>query len=82
MINNEFYEEEAIPVEGHPDLVRDPNSHAIINTSNNQYKNAVEAYKRNRAEKERIAQMEKDMVGVKDDINEIKNMLKSLLGNN
>jgi hypothetical protein len=82
MINNEFYEEEAIPVEGHPDLVRDPTSHAIINTSNNQYKQAVEAYKRNRAEKERIAQMEKDMNNVKQDLDEIKSLLKSLIGNN
>jgi hypothetical protein len=82
MNNDEFYEDGLIPVEGHPDLVRDPCSHAIINTSNNQYKQAVEAYKRNRAEKERIAQMERDMNNVKQDLNEIKDLLKSLLGNN
>lgn len=79
---NNLIDEDLIPVEGHNDLARDPSSHAIINTSNNQYKQAVEAYKRNRAEKERIAQMEQDMNNVKQDLNEIKGLLKSLLGNN
>jgi hypothetical protein len=82
MNNDEFYEEEYVPVEGHPDLVRDPASHAIINTSNNQYRNAVEAYRRARAEKEKIAQMEKDMVDVQNDISEIKDLLKQLIGKN
>jgi hypothetical protein len=82
MNDYEIEDEGLMPVEGHPDLGRDPLSHAIINTSNNQYKQAVEAYKRNRAEKERIAKMEEDMNNVKQDLSEIKSLLKSLIGNN
>jgi len=61
-----------IPVEGHPNLYRDENTGAIINfdnTSYNQYINSVN----NRYNQK------KELDKMKEDINEIKDLLKELL---
>ena len=62
-------------VEGYKDLVRDTNTNAILNTNRRAYEAAVERNKRIDREKEEINIL-------KQDVNEIKDMLQKLLEQN
>lgn len=64
-----------IPFENRTDIVRDPFSKAIISTNKAAY---VEAKKRKEQEV-RYIKMEKEVVQIKKDMNEIKQMLEELL---
>ena len=64
-----------IEVEGHKDLVRDMNTTAILNTNKNAYQQAKERVERIKKEKEEINIL-------KQDVNEIKDMLQKLLEKN
>lgn len=70
-----------IKVKDHEDLVRDTRSNAIINQNKNAYDNYIEKYKNVYAEKQRINSLERDLSDVKNDINEIKALLRSLVQN-
>jgi hypothetical protein len=60
-----------IKVEGHQNLYRDEISGAIINTDSSAYNQYVSSIERSRTQKE-------EMVRIKNDIDEIKSLLKSL----
>ena len=64
-----------IQVEGHKDLVRDIDSNAILNVNKNAYQTARERNIRIEKEKEEINIL-------KQDVNEIKDMLQKLLEKN
>lgn len=70
---------ELIPVEGKIDLFRDVNSNAIINKNNNEYQNYLNERESRLKKSEKIDNMEKDLESLKDDINEIKTMLKKII---
>tara|TARA_B100000131_G_scaffold187217_1_gene180190 strand:+ start:1953 stop:2177 length:225 start_codon:yes stop_codon:yes gene_type:complete len=63
---------ELIPVEGHNQLGRDPNSNAILNTDVTAY----EAYKKARAEAKRKAA---EMETLKGEVAELKELVKTLI---
>ena len=63
---------ELIPVEGHTQLGRDPNSNAILNTDLTAY----EAYRKARSEAKR---KEAEMATLKDEVAELKSLVKSLV---
>ena len=63
---------ELIPVEGHTQLGRDPNSNAILNTD----RTAYEAYRKARSEAKR---KEAEMATLKDEVAELKALVKSLV---
>ncbi len=58
-----------IPVKGYPNLYRDENSGAIINCDNNSYNQYMSAKMQHEIQKSEIQQL-------KNDINEIKSLLK------
>jgi hypothetical protein len=65
-----------IPVEGHPDLVRDPSSKAILNIS----PNPIGSAKTNRQKKtEAVNSLQTDVDVLKSEMSEIKSLLKLLL---
>ena len=70
-----------IKVDGHSNLVRDNRSNAIINTD----KKAYDTYKSLKTskilDKKRIDQIESDLFSLKNDIGEIKDLLKEELKN-
>jgi len=70
-----------IKVKNHEDLVRDTRSNAIINQNKSAYDNYIENYKHTYTEKQRINSLERDLSDVKNDINEIKTLLKFLAQN-
>ena len=63
---------ELIPVEGHTQLGRDPNSNAILNTDLTAY----EAYRKARREARR---KETEMSTLKGEVEELKALVKSLI---
>jgi len=65
-------------VEGHANLIRDESSNAILNTNSSEYDNYVSIRAKRKQRGERIDNMEDDLKSLKDDINEIKTLLKAL----
>ncbi|MAJ22304.1 MAG: hypothetical protein CMI75_00775 [Candidatus Pelagibacter sp.] len=65
-------------VEGHPNLIRDENSNAIVNTDSSEYTNYLSLRARKKHGGDRIDNMENDLKSLKDDINEIKSLLRAL----
>lgn len=67
-----------LKVEGHPNLVRDEKTNAILNTDMNEYENYMKIKRLKDLERERMEHLENDMNNIKDDLQEIKNLLRNL----
>ena len=65
-------------VDGHDGLVRDENSNAILNTNLSEYDNYIRRRAQRKQGTDRIDNMEDDLKSLKDDINEIKTLLRAL----
>ena len=65
-------------VEGHTDLIRDNSTGAILNNDSSQYNQYLSQRAKRKQGTERIDNMESDLKSLKDDINEIKTLLKAL----
>ena len=65
-------------VKGHTDLVRDNSTRAIVSNDSSQYDNYLKRRAQRQQGKDRIDNMENDLKSLKDDINEIKNLLRAL----
>ena len=65
-------------VKGHTDLVRDNSTGAIVSNNPSQYTNYLEWRAQRKQGQDRIDNMEDDLKSLKDDINEIKTLLKAL----
>ncbi len=65
-------------VEGHADLIRDPRTGAILNNDKSEYDNYIKMRAKRKQGSERIDNMENDLKSLKDDINEIKTLLRAL----
>lgn len=75
-----------LKVEGNLGLVRDPVSGAILNINNNEILKAKERKKLKQQEQEKANLLASEVEDLKNDVSEIKNLLKKLLevnnGNN
>ena len=65
-------------VKGHNDLIRDETSNAILNTNSSEYDNYLSLRAKKKQGTDRIDTMENDLKSLKDDINEIKTLLRAL----
>jgi len=65
-------------VEGHNNLTRDDSSNAIVNSSSSEYNNYISLRAKRKQGTNRIDNMENDLKSLKDDINEIKSLLRAL----
>ena len=65
-------------VKGHESLIRDENSNAILNTNLSEYDQYLSIRSKRKKGTDRIDNMENDLKSLKDDINEIKTLLKAL----
>ena len=65
-------------VEGQTHLVRDSKTNCIINTSKSQYNEYISRRNTQGEEKQKIQQLESDLASMKDDLDEIKLLLRSL----
>ena len=71
-----------IPVEGNSDLVRDPDTNQIINTNTTAYEQYISRRKQRKLEKEKSLTIEGDLASLKNEMNEIKSLLKELVNGN
>ena len=67
-------------VEGHPDLMRDTKSHAIINTNVTAYEQARKRASSAQRQRDEIRDSTRDINNLKSEMHEIKNLLKELVG--
>jgi len=67
-----------IKVKGRDHLVRDPRTNSIINTNRSEYEQYVSSRQTKKDEQQRIQNLESDVANMKDDLNEIKNLLRRL----
>ena len=68
-------------VDGHPDLVRDSTSHAIINRNVNAYEQAKRRAAAAQRQRDEIRDTTREINHLKSEMHEIKNLLKELVGN-
>ena len=65
-----------IKVKEDENLVRDENTNALINTNLNEYRNYIELKKAKERENLRISNIESTLVELRNEIDEIKSLLK------
>ena len=65
-------------VDGHSSLIRDENTNAILNTNSSEYNNYLQRRFKRKQGTDRIDNMENDLKSLKDDIYEIKTLLRAL----
>ena len=70
-----------IEVEGHPDLVRENVSHAIINRNVTAYEQARKRAADAQKQRDEIRDTTREINHLKSEMHEIKNLLKELVGN-
>jgi len=71
-----------IKVEGHNDLVRDVNTHAIVNKNKNAYLMAKRRAEEAQRQRDEIRGATREINNLKCEMHEIKSMLKTLLDKN
>ena len=73
---------EFLKVEGHNDLVRDTNTHAIVNTNRTAYLTANRRAADAQRQRDEIRSATREINNLKCEMHEIKDMLKILLDKN
>lgn len=68
-----------IKVKGHEGLIRDPNTNSIINTNMSEYQEYLSRKKIKSEENQKIQNLETDVANMRDDLDEIKFLLRSLI---
>tara|TARA_B100001094_G_scaffold249562_1_gene246880 strand:- start:184 stop:411 length:228 start_codon:yes stop_codon:yes gene_type:complete len=66
-------------VEGHSNLLRDPNNDAIVNIDILGYEKYIAQRKAKNKKNQKVQNIEQEVASMKNDIDEIKNLLKELL---
>jgi hypothetical protein len=67
-----------IPVEGNSNLVRNSATNAIVNVNSSEYNAYINNRKKKLKESEKIDQIESDLISIKDQISEIKDLLRRI----
>ena len=68
-----------IKVSGHSDLVRDPETNSIINRNKSEYDEYMMRKNLKSEENQKIQTIENEVANMKDDISEIKGLLRRLV---
>lgn len=66
-------------VDGHDNLVRDEQTKAILNVNMVEYKNYLEQKRVKEIEFQKIQSLENEVNSIKDDLGEIKSLLRSMI---
>ena len=69
---------EDVRVKGHSDLIRDPVTNAIINTNKSKYEEYISRRDIKKSETQKVKNLEDELSCIKDDLNEIKSLLRGL----
>jgi len=68
-----------LKVEGHSNLLRDPNTNSIINTNMSEYQEYITRRDSKSEKNQKIQNLESDVANIKNDLDEIKSLLRSLV---
>jgi hypothetical protein len=68
-----------LKVEGQNDLFRDPNTNSIVNVSMTEYNQYLSRKNLKNSENQKIDNLESDVNGIKNDLDEIKQLLRGLI---
>ena len=68
-----------LKVEGHGELYRDSTTNSIVNRNTSDYNRYMSQKKTKNDEAEKVDTMEQDLTNLKNEINEIKSLLKELV---
>ena len=68
-----------LKVEGHGELYRDSTTNSIVNRNTSDYNRYMSQQKTKNEEAEKVDTMEQDLTNLKNEINEIKFLLKELV---
>ena len=68
-----------LKVEGHGELYRDSTTNSIVNRNTSDYNRYMSQKKTKNEESEKVDTMEQDLTHLKNEINEIKSLLKDLV---
>jgi len=71
-----------VNIEGKQGLVRDIASGAILNTNRTEYENYVMKKRQATEQKQQLAQQQEDIDNIKNELSDIKDLLKSLVREN
>jgi len=66
-------------VKGHKDLARDPETNTIVNVNRLEYEQYIAKRKAKSEKNQQVQTMEEDLANVKNELNEIKSLLKELI---
>jgi|TARA_Y100000296_G_C5070218_1_gene204519 predicted RNase H-like nuclease (RuvC/YqgF family) len=66
-------------IEGYPDLVKDETTGAVLSNNNSAYNAVKRRYKSKQLEKKQIQKQEKDINSMREEISELKTMMKTLM---
>ena len=72
-------EMEYLKVEGHNNLIRDPQTNSIINTNMTEYHQYLARRNVKSEENQKLQNLESDVTNMKNDLDEIKSLLRSLI---
>ena len=64
---------------GHKDLARDPETNTIVNVNKVSYDQYIASRKAKSEKNQKVQTMEDDLANVKNELNEIKSLLKELI---
>ena len=64
---------------GHKDLARDPETNTIVNVNTVSYDQYIASRKAKSEKNQKVQTMEEDLANVKNELNEIKSLLKELI---
>jgi tetrahydromethanopterin S-methyltransferase subunit B len=70
---------EYLKVEGHNNLIRDPNTNSIINTNMSEYQQYLSRRNVKSEENQKIQNLEQDVDNIRNDLDEIKTLLRRLV---
>lgn len=70
---------EQYSIEGHADLARDPQSNAVINVNSFEYEQYIARRESKRQKNQKVQTIEEEVASIKEDIDEIKSLLRELL---
>ena len=68
-----------LKVKGHGGLYRDSQTNSIVNRNTSEYKQYMSQKKTKDTEHQKVDVMEQDLTNIKNEINEIKSLLKELV---
>ena len=71
-----------VKVKDHDHLMRNTQSNCIVNTNKTEYEEYLTRRKLKKSEKNKVVNLERDISTLRDEITEIKDMLRSLVNGN